>query len=99
MVQAFIIDAVRTAGAKRNGALAQWHPEDMAGAMLDALVVMIDLDEGVRRNATLEGISSVKLLQEGWRISAANASQICDGASAVLTVSDRAHRKHNGDRP
>ena len=47
-------------------------------------------DEGVRLNATLEGIASVKPLQEGGIISAANASQICDGASAVLIVSERA---------
>jgi acetyl-CoA C-acetyltransferase len=47
-------------------------------------------DEGIRYGATLEGIASVKLLQEGGRISAANASQICDGASGVLVVSEAA---------
>ncbi|WP_088345669.1 MULTISPECIES: acetyl-CoA C-acetyltransferase [Rhodomicrobium] len=52
-------------------------------------------DEGVRFDATLEGISSVKLLREGGKISAANASQICDGASAVLVVSEAALKQHN----
>lgn len=47
-------------------------------------------DEGIRADATLEGIASVKLLQEGGAITAANASQICDGASAVLIVSEQA---------
>ena len=51
-------------------------------------------DEGIRAEATLEGIASVKLLQEGGRISAANASQICDGASGVLVVSERALKEH-----
>jgi len=51
-------------------------------------------DEGIRFDATLEGISSVKLLQEGGVISAANASQICDGASAVMIVSERALKEH-----
>jgi acetyl-CoA C-acetyltransferase len=51
-------------------------------------------DEGIRRDATLEGISSVKLLQEGGVISAANASQICDGASGVLVVSEAALKTH-----
>jgi acetyl-CoA C-acetyltransferase len=46
-------------------------------------------DEGVRQNATLEGIASVKLMQEGGAISAANASQICDGASGLLVVNER----------
>ena len=52
------------------------------------------MDEGVRADATLEGIESVKLLQEGGVITAANASQICDGASAVLVVSERALKEH-----
>jgi acetyl-CoA C-acetyltransferase len=51
-------------------------------------------DEGIRYDATLEGIASVKLLKEGGRISAANASQICDGASGVLVVSERALKEH-----
>ncbi|WCM26936.1 acetyl-CoA C-acetyltransferase [Sphingomonas sp. QA11] len=52
------------------------------------------VDEGIRFDATFEGIHSVKLLQEGGVISAANASQICDGASAVLVVSERALKEH-----
>jgi acetyl-CoA C-acetyltransferase len=35
------------------------------------------------------------LLQEGGVISAANASQICDGASAALIVSERALKTHH----
>lgn len=51
-------------------------------------------DEGIRYDATLESIGSVKLLQEGGRITAANASQICDGASAALVVSEKALKEH-----
>jgi acetyl-CoA C-acetyltransferase len=51
-------------------------------------------DEGIRYDATLEGIASVKLLKEGGRISAANASQICDGSAGVLVVSERALKDH-----
>uniref|UniRef100_UPI003563F67D acetyl-CoA C-acyltransferase n=1 Tax=Hydrogenophaga sp. TaxID=1904254 RepID=UPI003563F67D len=46
-------------------------------------------DEGIRFGATLESIQSVKLLQEGGVITAANASQICDGATGVMVVSER----------
>jgi len=46
-------------------------------------------DEGIRREATLETIGSVKLISEGGRISAASASQICDGASGLLVVNER----------
>ncbi len=51
-------------------------------------------DEGIRYDATAESIGTVKLLQEGGSISAANASQICDGASAVLVVSEAALKAH-----
>ena len=53
------------------------------------------VDEGIRFDATLEGIGAVKLLKEDGVISAASASQICDGASAVLVVSARALKAHN----
>jgi len=51
-------------------------------------------DEGIRGDATFEGIQSVQLIQEGGVITAANASQICDGASAVLIVSEQALKDH-----
>ena len=51
-------------------------------------------DEGVRRDASLEGIGSVKTLQEGGVVTAANSSQICDGSAAVLVVSEAALKVH-----
>ena len=72
-----------------------------AGAFADEIVpVMVDgephlRDEGIRYDATMESIGSVRLLQEGGVISAANASQICDGSSGVLMVSERALKAHN----
>jgi acetyl-CoA C-acetyltransferase len=71
-----------------------------AGAFADEIVPLAvegaehRTDEGIRYDATLEGIASVKLLKEGGRISAANASQICDGASGALIVSERALKEH-----
>jgi len=50
---------------------------------------MHTVDEGIRMDATLEGIAGVKLLQEGGVITAANASQICDGATGVMIVNER----------
>jgi acetyl-CoA C-acetyltransferase len=52
-------------------------------------------DEGIRADATLEGIGSVKLLKDDGVVSAANASQICDGASGILVVNERALKAHN----
>ncbi len=50
---------------------------------------MHTVDEGIRFDATLEGIQGVKLIREGGRCTAASASQICDGASGVLVVNER----------
>jgi acetyl-CoA C-acetyltransferase len=47
------------------------------------------IDEGIRFDGTLDGIRGVKLLQEGGRITAATSSQICDGASGVMVVSEK----------
>jgi len=44
MPTAVIVDAVRTAGGKRNGKLSGWHPADLAAETLDALVTRNDLD-------------------------------------------------------
>ncbi len=47
-------------------------------------------DEGIRFDSNLDAIASVRLLQEGGVITAANASQICDGAAGILVVNERA---------
>lgn len=52
------------------------------------------IDEGIRFDASYDSISSVKLLDPNGVISAANASQICDGASAVLVASAAAVKAH-----
>ena len=44
MANAVIVDAVRTAGGKRNGKLSGWHPADLAGEVLRALAERNDLD-------------------------------------------------------
>jgi len=51
---------------------------------------MHTVDEGIRFDATLEGIAGVKLLSPEGAITAATSSQICDGSSAALVVSEAA---------
>jgi acetyl-CoA C-acetyltransferase len=71
-----------------------------SGAFADEIVPLAveggahTTDEGIRYDASLESIAAVKLLREGGVISAANASQICDGASAALVVSEKALKEH-----
>ncbi|HUR78116.1 MAG TPA: thiolase family protein [Acidimicrobiales bacterium] len=44
MPNAVIVDAVRTAGGKRNGRLSGWHPTDLAAEVLKALAERNKLD-------------------------------------------------------
>ncbi len=44
MPEAVIVDVVRTAGGRRNGALSGWHPVDLAAETLKALAERNDLD-------------------------------------------------------
>jgi len=46
-VDAVIVDAVRTPLGRRNGALRDWHPVDLAAHVLRALAERNDLDPGV----------------------------------------------------
>ena len=48
-----------------------------------------NIDEGIRFDVTLDGIKGVKLIAENGRLTAASASQICDGASGVVVVNER----------
>lgn len=51
-------------------------------------------DEGIRFDASAEGLAALKPLAEGGVITAGNASQICDGAAAVMIVSEAALKTH-----
>ncbi len=51
-------------------------------------------DEGIRWDASPEGMASVRLLVDEGRLTAATSSQITDGASAVLVVSEAALKAH-----
>ena len=51
-------------------------------------------DEGPRRDTSLERMAGLQPLRAGGRLTAALASQISDGASAVLVVSEQALKVH-----
>jgi acetyl-CoA C-acetyltransferase len=55
----------------------------------------VTADEGPRRDTTLEKMAALPILMEGGRLTAAVASQISDGAAAVLVVSEKALKEHN----
>ena len=43
MPEAYIVNAVRTAGGRREGSLREWHPADLGAVVLDELVRRTDM--------------------------------------------------------
>ncbi|HEY8543589.1 MAG TPA: beta-ketoacyl synthase N-terminal-like domain-containing protein, partial [Acidimicrobiales bacterium] len=74
MPTAVIVDAVRTAGGKRNGRLSGWHPADLAAETLNALVERNDLDPGI-----VEDVITGCVMQAG-------AQAVNVGRNAVLAA-------------
>ncbi|KQT31425.1 acetyl-CoA acetyltransferase [Sphingomonas sp. Leaf412] len=88
------LDAYSLASHQKGAAATQ------AGKFKDEIVA-IDVDgeahasdEGIRYDASAEGMAGVKKLSDTGVITAASSSQICDGASAVLIVSAAALEKY-----
>ncbi len=75
MATAVIVDAVRTAGGKRNGRLSGWHPADLAAETLRALVERNDLDP-----ALIDDVIMGCVMQVG-------AQSLNIGRNAVLAAS------------
>ena len=42
--KAYIVEAVRTAGGKKDGLLSKWHPSDLGAKVLDEIVNRLDMD-------------------------------------------------------
>jgi len=54
----------------------------------------VAVDEGPRRDTSLEKMATLAPLREGWEITAATASQISDGAAAILVASEAAVQRY-----
>ncbi len=66
----------------------------VAVTLEDGSQVTHNEDEGVRHDASMEGLAGLNPISEGGVVTAGNASQICDGSSAALIVSERALKEH-----
>lgn len=53
------------------------------------------VDEGIRPGATLDGMESLNALREGGVITAGTASQISDGAAAIMIANEEAIQKYD----
>jgi len=58
---------------------------------------MVFTDEGIRYDASLEALAGLKSVTEGGVITAGNASQITDGAAAVMVCNEAGLKKVKAD--
>jgi acetyl-CoA acyltransferase len=70
------------------------HQPDLAGNTIRLKKAIVDTDEGPRPDTSLEGLGKLKPVfrnaQFGGSVTAGNASQMSDGAAAVLLASEQA---------
>ena len=57
-------------------------------------VNQVSADEGARRDTSLEKMAGLAPLRDGWELTAATASQISDGAAALMIASQDAVDRH-----
>ena len=101
---------MRTANAQKNGLMdkeivplkSTMKYKDKETGEISSHDVCIEKDEGKRPSTTLEGLSALKpvfkdgiYLKEGEYITAGNASQLSDGASASVLMEAREAEKRN----
>ena len=90
----FALRSHELAEADRGGAARDIAPIEIER---DATRMLIERDEGIRANSTLEKLGSLKAAFEdadmgarfpdiNWSVTAGNASQVTDGASAMLIM-------------
>lgn len=87
----------RTAAAQQGGRFKdEIAPMSTKMAVADKVTkeisfkdITISQDEGPRPDTTAEGLASLKPVRDGGVITAGNASQLSDGASAAVVMSDK----------
>ncbi|MHA6765778.1 acetyl-CoA C-acyltransferase [Sphingobium ummariense] len=96
----------RTAAAQQNGAFddeivpveATMTVRDKATGVVSSQRITLTKDEGARPETTAEGLAALKTVVEGGTVTAGNASQLSDGAAAVV-VMDASLAAERGLRP
>jgi acetyl-CoA C-acetyltransferase len=93
-LDAFALRSHEKASAARDAGAFDDEILVLDGVDKDGATVRHSTDEGIRDDASLEGLGQLKTLVADGVITAGNASQICDGASGLLIASERAVKSH-----
>ena len=93
-LDAFGLESHRRAVAATNSGAFDTEIVPIAITLTDGTTDIHVKDEGIRWDASMEGMRGVKPVIEGGLISAATSSQITDGAAAVMIVSEKALKQY-----
>src|SRR3546814_15869459 len=83
MPEAYIVSARRTAGGRRNGRLAGWHPADLGALVLDALVADAGVDPAAIDDVIIGCVSQVGEQTFAFGRNIVLASSLPDSVPAV----------------
>lgn len=98
------LSQARTAAAIESGALGEeiapmhvtMERKDKATGAVSQVELDFAMDEGPRPGTTVEALSQLKgAFKEGGTVTAGNASQLSDGAAALVLMSDAEAQKRN----
>ncbi len=98
------LSQTRTAAAIESGALAEeiapmhvtMERKDKSTGEVSQVELDFAMDEGPRPGTTVEALSQLKgAFKEGGSVTAGNASQLSDGAAALVLMSDSEAQKRN----
>lgn len=93
-LDAFALSSHRKAAAAADNGSFEREIVILDGVDKEGKTRRHDRDEGIRADASLQGLAELKTITADGMITAGNASQVCDGASGVLVVSERALKEH-----
>ena len=93
-LDAYALESHKRAAAAINAKAFAQEIVPVRVKLPDGTEVLHDQDEGVRFDSSMEALGKLEPISPGGVITAGNASQMCDGSSAVLVASEQAVKTH-----
>ena len=93
-LDAFALDSHRKAAAAAEAERSSAKSSSLDGLDKEGNVATTTATKASAPTRSLEGLAELKTIAPDGMITAGNASQVCDGASGVLVVSERALKEH-----
>jgi acetyl-CoA C-acetyltransferase len=93
-VDTFALESHRRAAAAQKANAFANEITQVSVTLPDGTQVVHDRDEGVRPESSMEALAKLQTLAPDGVVTAGNASQVCDGSSAVLIASAQAVKTH-----